>query len=151
MDNILGFSIPEEGPLSHADEYMPDFMELLAKGIHDSEKVLMNSSNIQNLFELKTRYTRNYLTFAGKNSKDFLLCISEPGVYNSPAVALELQTLPGKSGDLIRDNAKAGERCYKKLDISYDAFSLMLLAPHSCGEELAAFTRRVLPTLIKIS
>ena len=28
------------------------------------------------LFELKTRYVRNYLTFAGKNSKDFLLYIS---------------------------------------------------------------------------
>ena len=30
------------------------------------------------LFELKTRYVRNYLTFAGKNSKDFLLYISGP-------------------------------------------------------------------------
>ena len=33
------------------------------------------------LFELKTRFVRNYLTFAGKNSKDFLLYISGPGVY----------------------------------------------------------------------
>ena len=36
------------------------------------------------LFELKTRFVRNYLTFAGKNSKDFLLYISGPGVYDSP-------------------------------------------------------------------
>ena len=35
------------------------------------------------LFELKTRFVRNYLTFAGKNSKDFLLYISGPGVYDS--------------------------------------------------------------------
>ena len=35
------------------------------------------------LFELKTRYVRNYLTFAGKNSKDFLLYISGPAVYDS--------------------------------------------------------------------
>ena len=31
------------------------------------------------LFQMKTRYTRNYLTFAGKNSKDFLLYLSGPG------------------------------------------------------------------------
>lgn len=33
IDDIIGFSVPETGPLSHADEYMPDFMELLARGI----------------------------------------------------------------------------------------------------------------------
>ena len=43
VDNILGFSVPEEGPLSHADEYMPDFMELLAKGIRDSKKILLST------------------------------------------------------------------------------------------------------------
>ena len=42
------------------------------------------------LFELKTRYVRNYLTFAGKNSKDFLLYLSAPGVYDSPEVDMEL-------------------------------------------------------------
>jgi len=43
VDDILGFSVPEEGPLSHADEYMPDFMELLANGIKDSKRVLLNT------------------------------------------------------------------------------------------------------------
>ena len=38
------------------------------------------------LFQLRTRYVRNYLTFAGKNSKDFLLYLSGPGVYDSPQV-----------------------------------------------------------------
>lgn len=31
--SLLHFSVPDEGPLSDADEYMPDFMDLLAKGI----------------------------------------------------------------------------------------------------------------------
>ena len=74
------------------------------------------------LFELKTRYVRNYLTFAGKNSKDFLLYLSAPGVYDSPAMDVELQTIPGKNGDIIRDNAKAGEHRFKNLDITYEAF-----------------------------
>lgn len=43
VDDTLGFSVPEEGPLSHADEYMPDFMELMAKGIRDSGKLVMQS------------------------------------------------------------------------------------------------------------
>ena len=30
------------------------------------------SETDMSLFELKTRYTRNYLTFAGKNSKDLV-------------------------------------------------------------------------------
>ena len=28
IDDIIGFSVPETGPLSNADSYMPDFMEL---------------------------------------------------------------------------------------------------------------------------
>ena len=51
------------------------------------------SETDMSLFELKTRYVRNYLTFAGKNSKDYLLYISGPGVYDSPAVDVELQTI----------------------------------------------------------
>ena len=42
------------------------------------------------LFQLKTRNVRNFLTYAGKNSKDFLLYISGPGVYNAPAADVEL-------------------------------------------------------------
>jgi hypothetical protein len=101
------------------------------------------SESDMSLFELKTRYVRNYLTFAGKNSKDYLLYISGPGVYDSPAVDVELQAIPGKNGDLIRDNAKAGEHRFKNLDITYDAFFFDGLAPDSIREELAAFTGRL--------
>ena len=41
--NILGFSLPKEGPLADADTYMPDFVTLLAKGIRDSKQKLMDS------------------------------------------------------------------------------------------------------------
>ncbi len=33
IKSVLGFSLPEDGPLSDADEYMPDFMQLMSKGI----------------------------------------------------------------------------------------------------------------------
>ena len=50
------------------------------------ERMPLLSGTDMSLFELKTRYVRNYLTYAGKNIKDFLLNISGPGVYNSPVV-----------------------------------------------------------------
>lgn len=34
--SLLHFSVPDEGPLADADTYMPDFMELLAKGIRSN-------------------------------------------------------------------------------------------------------------------
>lgn len=74
------------------------------------------------LFQLRTRYVRNYLTYAGKNSKDFLLYLSGPGVYDSPQVDMELTSVPGKNGDIIRENAKRGQRRFKNLDITYKAF-----------------------------
>lgn len=91
------------------------------------------SETEMSLFELKTRYVRNYLTFARTNSKDFLLYISGPGVYDSPAVDVELQSVPGRNGDLIRDNAKYGEHRFKNVDISYDAFFFDGLAPRTAA------------------
>lgn len=47
VKGFLGFSVPETGPLSDADTYMPDFMELLAKGIRQtSGKVYSAASDL---------------------------------------------------------------------------------------------------------
>ena len=43
IKSILGFSLPEKGPLSDADEYMPDFLELMRKGIVGNESDLLSS------------------------------------------------------------------------------------------------------------
>ncbi len=88
---------------------------------------ILNDSDMS-LFELKTRYIRNYLTFAGKNSKDFLLYLSAPGVYDSPEVDMELQAVPGKNGDIVRDNAKAGEHRFTTM-----GFPVCLLFKRSCS------------------
>lgn len=40
VKNFLGFSEPEEGPLSNFHTYAPDMMKLFAKGIKDNEKVV---------------------------------------------------------------------------------------------------------------
>ena len=41
--SLLHFSVPDEGPLADADTYMPDFMELLAKGITKNEKLVTDA------------------------------------------------------------------------------------------------------------
>lgn len=40
VKNVLGFSEPEEGPLSNFHTYAPDMMKLFAKGIADNENML---------------------------------------------------------------------------------------------------------------
>lgn len=40
VSSLLHFSVPDEGPLADADTYMPDFMELLAKGITKNQKLV---------------------------------------------------------------------------------------------------------------
>lgn len=41
----IGFSVPEEGPLADADTYMPDFMNLLTKGIEANKAKVLDSLN----------------------------------------------------------------------------------------------------------
>ena len=43
IDDIIGFSVPETGPLSNADSYMPDFMELLASGIRSNSSDVISA------------------------------------------------------------------------------------------------------------
>ena len=73
-------------------------------------------------FDLKGRFARQYLSFAGKSSKDFLLYLSGPGVYDSPAADVDSTSVPGRNGDIISENARAGRRRYQNVDIKYEAF-----------------------------
>ena len=42
IKSFLGFSEPEEGPLSDFHTYAPDMMELFAKGIHDNTNIVQD-------------------------------------------------------------------------------------------------------------
>lgn len=81
-------------------------------------------------FQLKGRYARQYLSFAGKSSKDFLLYLSGPGVYDSPAADVESTSVPGRNGDIITENARTGRRRYQNVDIKY---TKLLSVPLRCG------------------
>ena len=76
-------------------------------------------------FDLKGRFARQYLSFAGKSSKDFLLYLSGPGVYDSPAVDVESTSVPGRNGDIISENARAGRRRYQNVDSIFEVLLVL--------------------------
>lgn len=42
IKSVLGFSLPEDGPLSDADTYMPDFIQLMTRGIEKNKPALLS-------------------------------------------------------------------------------------------------------------
>ena len=45
IKDFLGFSLPEKGPLHDANTYMPDFIDLLTKGIDDNLYKVQDAAN----------------------------------------------------------------------------------------------------------
>lgn len=43
IKSFLGFSEPEDGPLSNFHTYMPDMLELMAEGIYDNQHLALNA------------------------------------------------------------------------------------------------------------
>ena len=59
VKSFVGFSEPEEGPLSDFHTYAPDMMELFAKGIKDNEyKVIDNVENVTS--KIKNAFSNDY-------------------------------------------------------------------------------------------
>ena len=59
----LHFSVPDEGPLADADTWMPDFMDLMAKGIHDNRsKVQKEVMDLADMMKLEPSYNSSSRT-----------------------------------------------------------------------------------------
>lgn len=59
----------------------------------------------------------HYLTFDGKNSRDFGVWISGGGTFNAPARDLSMVQVPGRNGDLTFDNGR-----WNNITVTYPAF-----------------------------
>ena len=57
IKGFLGFSEPEEGPLSNFHTYAPDMMALFAKGITDNERLITDA--IDDAFNIQPNITQN--------------------------------------------------------------------------------------------
>lgn len=76
IKSILGFSLPDKGPLSDADEYMPDFMDLLASGISkNSDAVISEAEGLANALSdtLNGDYATSITTTASGNGNGVTL------------------------------------------------------------------------------
>lgn len=79
IKSILGFSEPEEGPLSNFHTYAPDMMQLFAKGVKDNEKMLQDT--VAEAFDFQNEITANVkgntsnLSLAGANGGQFIVPI----------------------------------------------------------------------------
>ena len=66
IKDFLGFSEPEEGPLSNFHTFAPDMMELFAKGIRDGKKMLQDTvADAFDFGELTTESGRQSATASG--------------------------------------------------------------------------------------
>lgn len=65
----LGFSVPESGPLSDANTWMPDMMELFAKGIETSMPVLRSAvADVTSLLDLGQTASSSSLVNSNNNT-----------------------------------------------------------------------------------
>lgn len=73
IKSFLHFSVPDEGPLTEYEKWMPDFMKGLAKGIGDSEGTLMEkvrgvAGGISSLMKAATANARTAATSTVNNT-----------------------------------------------------------------------------------
>lgn len=68
------------------------------------------------------------LTFAGKDSRDFGVWISGGGTFNAPARDVETFSIPGRNGDLSRDNGR-----FSNITVTYPAFISRRFQPRIDG------------------
>ena len=91
VKNFLGFSEPEEGPLSNFHTYAPDMMKLFAQGIEDNEDML--KATVTEAFDFQGSIESGYATPEDNSN------------YEETIVSL-LQTIAERSGVQIDVNSE---------------------------------------------
>lgn len=84
VKSFLGFSEPEEGPLSNFHTYAPDMMELFAQGITENEDLIKNAFNKAIDFDKGIDFESSSLNFTNS-----ALGMSSAGVINGVSSAVQ--------------------------------------------------------------
>lgn len=122
MGETFKYCAPIAGALGFSAEDTAEAIGLMANSGIKASQAGTSLRSIMNNLAGEVTFARQYLSFAGKSSKDFLLYLSGPSVYDSPAADVESTSVPGRNGDIISENARAGRRRYQNVDIKYEAF-----------------------------
>lgn len=93
--NVLGFSVPKEGPMSDADKWGPDMVQLIADGIRDEQNTLVRrvekmSRAVEDAFDPTLTVDAAYeaLDTIGKNRSKVMGSIIEN--HSAPNISLTL-------------------------------------------------------------
>ena len=98
VKNFLGFSEPEEGPLSNFHTYAPDMMKLFAQGIKDNEKVV--TDQIAKSFNFETATVGFESSGVGMSSAGIVNGINSgrsPGATIPSRIELVMKSEDGKT------------------------------------------------------
>ena len=100
IKEFIGFSVPEKGPLSRADTFMPDFIDLMVNGIQQNKNKLINEvQSLAGMMSLDGEFTSTQ-SFTSDNS----LKIEVPVYLNRKKVAEAVST---EFGSNVRSNRVA--------------------------------------------
>lgn len=65
----LHFSVPDKGPLADADTWMPDFMQLMAKGIRDKRHLITDQIDaLTSMMDVNPTYSSGVKTVANSST-----------------------------------------------------------------------------------
>lgn len=120
VKSYLGFSEPEEGPLSNFHTYAPDMMELFAKGIKDNEyKVIDNVENVTS--KIKNAFSNDYaapnITTSSANSFNGSTSGSSTPVSGSVSVVNNFTINGGNASEISDTVAEKIQEALEELQI----------------------------------
>ena len=118
VKNFLGFSEPEEGPLSNFHTYAPDMMKLFAKGIKDNEKVV--TDQIAKSFNFETATVGFESSGVGMSSAGII-----NGMYSSKSESGSTYTI----NLMLPDGSKLAKYMFKPLTDYAAANGTPILSP----------------------
>lgn len=118
VKNFLGFSEPEEGPLSNFHTYAPDMMKLFAKGIKDNEKVV--TDQIAKSFNFETATVGFESSGVGMSSAGII-----NGMYSSKSESGSTYTI----NLMLPDGSKLAKYIFKPLTDYAAANGTPILSP----------------------
>lgn len=123
VKSFVGFSEPEEGPLSDFHTYAPDMMELFAKGIKDNEyKVVGNVENVTS--RIKNAFSNDYavpnITTSSANSFNGSTSGSSTPVSGSVSVVNNFTINGGNASEISDTVAEKIQEALGELQIRHE-------------------------------
>ena len=107
IKSFLHFSVPDEGPLTDYESWMPDFMKGLAKGIEDSKSMVAKAMNgVAADMVLNPSATVQEISVSGNGGDG----VSQGGSINGPLI--EVKEMNVRSEEDIR---KISQQLYRQL------------------------------------